>query len=237
MDVDRPPLLEDGLRDSPSREVISDDYVEAEGSEPVPAECLIPPRFSSIFHDIVQMSAMVDDAITRNIKLDTNSLYENVFGLYNRLLTCKSDKMRDCDNSLRISLILYIKSLVSNDNLRLTSMNLVRKLQTSIHGCLLSSTPLTRWKLFMGCMAASDGTPEQQWFLQHLATALAANHMVGEDGWEAFQAELAEILWMKPMHEVDGYRLWLQSSSTLYETVSFTTPQTCSLSDVGHPTT
>jgi hypothetical protein len=213
VDVDKPPLLDEGLRDSPSREFVSEDSLDLVESEPALSECRVPPRLSSIFYDITQLNATIDDAMTRDLKLDTDHLYERVFGLYNRLLTCQSDRMSACDNSLRISLILYIKSLASNDRLNMTSTNLVRKLQTSIQGCLNSSTPLTRWKLFIGSMAASDGTVEQEWFLQHLATATAENNMMGADGWKSFQAELSDILWAKPIHEAAGYRLWLQITS------------------------
>lgn len=143
--------------------------------------------------------------MTRNIKLDTDNLYETVFGLYNRLLSCQSDRMSDCDNSLRVSLILYLKSLTSSGHFNITSMNLVRKLQASIQGCPHSPSPLTRWKLFIGSMAASDGTTEQQWFLQHSATAMAS-----VDGWVAFQEELSSILWIKPVLEAAGHNLWLQ---------------------------
>ncbi|KAM0261888.1 hypothetical protein ACHAQJ_002091 [Trichoderma viride] len=210
VDVDKAPLLDEGLRDSPSRDFILEDSFDLVEFEPALSECRIPPRLSSIFYDISQFSALVDDAMTRNLKLDTDYLYETVFGVYNRLLTCQSDRMSDCDNSLRISLILYIKSLASNNRLNTTSTNLVRKLQTSIRGCLHSSSPLTRWKLFIGSMAASDGTVEQQWFLQHLATAMTENNMVGEDGWKSLQAELSDILWVKPIHTAAGYKLWLQ---------------------------
>ncbi|KAL7796081.1 hypothetical protein V8C37DRAFT_408531 [Trichoderma ceciliae] len=217
VDADRPPLIDQGLRDSPSREIISEDCLDSEGSDFVsPSECRIPPRLSRIFYDTVQLSVTVHDAMTQNIKLDTDSLYETVFGLYNRLLTYKSVKMSDCDNSLRICLILYIKSLASNTRLNLTSTNLVRKLQASIQGCLHSSTPLTRWKLFIGGLAASDGAFEQQWFLQHLAMAVSENNLVGEDGWKSLQAELSEILWAKPIHEAAGYMLWQQIERTLY---------------------
>lgn len=161
---------------------------------------------------MTQLNTVVDDAMTRNIKLDTDNLYESVFGLYNRLLSCQSDRMSDCDNSLRVSLILYIKSLTSNGRLNATSMNLVRKLQASIQGCLHSPSPLTRWKLFIGSMAASDGTTEQQWFLEQSAAAMADNTMTGGDGWMAFQEELSSILWIKPVHEAAGYNLWLQIS-------------------------
>ncbi|UKZ91263.1 uncharacterized protein TrAFT101_006254 [Trichoderma asperellum] len=148
--------------------------------------------------------------MARNIKLDTDHLYESVFGLYNRLLSCQSDKMGDCENSLRISLILYIKSLTSNGRFNATSMNLVRKLQASIQGCLHSPSPLGRWELFMGSMASSEGTVEQRWFFQYSAAAMAESHMASEDGWTAFQAELNSILWVKPVHEAAGYHLWLQ---------------------------
>lgn len=152
--------------------------------------------------------------MTRNIKLDTYYLYETVFGLYNRLLNCQSDTMPSCDDSLRICLILYIKSIVSSDRLNLTSMNVVRKLQASIQGCLSSSAPLTRWKLFIGGLAATDGTAEQQWFLQRLATAVSESNMSGEDGWKSLQAELSDILWVKPIHETAGHKLWLQIEAT-----------------------
>lgn len=148
--------------------------------------------------------------MTRNIKLDTDHLYESVFGIYNRLLSCQPGNMSDCDNSLRISLILYIKSLTSGGRFNATSMNLVRKLQASIQGCLHSPSPLTRWKLFIGSMAASDETTEQQWFLQHSATAMAESDMASADGWMAFQEELSSILWVKPVLEAAGYNLWLQ---------------------------
>ncbi|KAL6905136.1 hypothetical protein GGI43DRAFT_301829 [Trichoderma evansii] len=209
VDVDQPPLLDEGLRDSPSREIVSEDGVDSE-SELVLSECRIPPRLSSIFHDITQLNAVVDDAMTRNIKLDTDSLYESVFGLYNRLLSCQSDRMSDCDNGLRISLILYIKSLTSNGRFNATSMNLVRKLQASIQGCLHSPNSLTRWKLFIGSMAASDRTTEQQWFFQHSAATMAESDVASADGWVAFQEELSSILWVKPVHEAAGYNLWLQ---------------------------
>ncbi|PTB41110.1 hypothetical protein M441DRAFT_140881 [Trichoderma asperellum CBS 433.97] len=209
VDVDKPPLLDEGLRDSPSREIISEDSLDSESELPL-SECRIPPRLSSIFHDITQLNAVVDDAMARNIKLDTDHLYESVFGLYNRLLSCQSDKMGDCENSLRISLILYIKSLTSNGRFNATSMNLVRKLQASIQGCLHSPSPLGRWELFMGSMASSEGTVEQRWFFQHSAAAMAESHMASEDGWTAFQAELNSILWVKPVHEAAGYCLWLQ---------------------------
>ncbi|KAL7892134.1 hypothetical protein HDV64DRAFT_189334 [Trichoderma sp. TUCIM 5745] len=204
VDVDKPPLLDEGLRDSPSREIVSEDGLDSESELPL-SECRVPPRLSSIFHDITQLSAVVDDAMTRNIKLDTDTLYESVFGLYNRLLSCQSDKMSDCDNSLRISLILYIKSLTSCGRFDATSVNLVRKLQASIQGCPHPPSPLTRWKLFIGGIAASDGTTEQQWFLQHSATAMAS-----ADCWMAFQEELSSILWIKPVLETAGYNLWLQ---------------------------
>lgn len=169
-----------------------------------------------MFDDVVQFSTTVDDAITRNIKLDTNSLYDLVFGLYNRLLSCQSDSMSGCDNSLRICLILYIKSTVSHDNVNTTSMHLVKKLQASLQDCLSihSSTPLTRWKLFIGGMAATDGTPEKQWFLQHLAEALAETEIAGEDGWGSLQAELSSIVWTRPINEAAGQKLWLQIAET-----------------------
>ncbi|KAL7949358.1 hypothetical protein V8C42DRAFT_351003 [Trichoderma barbatum] len=210
VDVDRPPVLHEGLRDSPSRETNSEDSLESEESSSSSSGCAISPRLSSIFQDVVQFSTTVDDAIIRNTKLDTTSLYETVFGLYSRLLTCQSDTMSGCDNSLRICLILYIKSIVSQDRVNATSMNLVRKLQASIQGCPHSSTPLTRWKLLVGGMVATDGTAEQQWCLQHLAAAATENNMVGEEGWKALQVELSDVLWAKPIHETAGYRLWLQ---------------------------
>lgn len=209
VDVDQPPLLDEGLRDSPSREIISEDNLDSE-SELASSECRIPPRLSSIFHDITQLNAVVDDAMTRNVKLDTDNLYESVFGIYNRLLSCQSDKMSDCDNSFRISLILYIKSLTSGGRFNATSINLVRKLQASIQGCLHSPSPLMRWKLFIGSLAASDGTTEQQWFLQHSATAVVQSEMASADGWMAFQEELSSILWVKPVLEAAGHNLWLK---------------------------
>ncbi|UKZ74978.1 hypothetical protein TrVFT333_002648 [Trichoderma virens FT-333] len=214
VDVDKPPLLDEGLRDSSSRETICEDDLESDGSESTPPECRVSPRLSSIFHDVAQLSTTVDDAMTQNLKLDPNYLYETVFGLYNRLLTCQSDKMSGCNDSLRISLILYLKSIAAQDRLNGTSMNLVRKLQASIQGCLRSSSPLTRWKLFIGGLAATDGTAEQQWFLQHLATAMTEKNMVGEDGWKSLQAELSDVLWVKPIHEAAGYKLWLQIEGT-----------------------
>ena len=210
MDVDRPPLLDDGLSDSPNGEIFSEDISESGASEPASYECRISPLLSGIFKDTVLFSATVDEAMTQNIKLDTSSLYENVFSLYNRLLTCQSDKMSGCDDSLRVCLILYIKSIVSSERLNVSSMNLVRKLQVSIQDCLHSSAPLAKWKLFIGGMAATDGTSEQQWFLQHLAATTAQNSMVGEDGWKSLQAELSDILWAKPIHEIAGHKLWLQ---------------------------
>ncbi|KAH6604518.1 hypothetical protein Trco_006225 [Trichoderma cornu-damae] len=211
VDVDRPPLLDDGLRDSPGRECTSGGSLDLEASEPGPSPCRVPPRLSRIFCDVAQLGATVDDAIARNVKLDPNDLYQTVFGLYNRLLTCKFDG----DDSLRICLILYVKSIACNDRLSLTSTNLVRKLQASVQGCLRSSsTPLTRWKLFIGGMAASSGSVEQHWFLQRLAASVAKTNMVGEDGWTALRAELSSILWTKPVNEDVGYKLWLQITAT-----------------------
>ncbi|KAF3073349.1 hypothetical protein CFAM422_004381 [Trichoderma lentiforme] len=207
VDLDRPPLIE-GLCDSPS--TTSEDSPYSEASESFPSECRIPSSLFSIFQDVLQVSTTIEDAMTRNIKLDTTYLYETVFGLYNRLLNCQSDTMPSCDDSLRICLITYIKSIVSTDRLNVTSMNLVRKLQASIQGCLQSSAPLTRWKLFIGGMAATDGTAEQQWLLQHLANATSENNMSGEEGWKSLQAELSGILWVKPIHETAGHKLWLQ---------------------------
>ncbi|KAL7959427.1 hypothetical protein V8C34DRAFT_313284 [Trichoderma compactum] len=211
VDLDRPPLIE-GLCDSPS--TISEDSPGSEESGPSPSECRIPSSLFSIFQNVLQVSATIDDAMTRNIKLDTNHLYETVFGLYNRLLNCQSDTMPSCDDSLRICLIIYIKSIVSSDRLNLTSMNLVRKLQASIQGCLRSSASLTRWKLFIGGLAATDGTAEQQWFLQRLAAAVSESNMSGEDGWKSLQAELSDILWVNPIHETAGHKLWLQIEET-----------------------
>ncbi|KAL7904810.1 hypothetical protein GGI35DRAFT_472023 [Trichoderma velutinum] len=211
VDLDRPPLL-DGLCDSPSP--ISEYALGSEESASSPPECRIPSSLFSIFQDVLQVSTTIDDAMTRNIKLDTIQLYETAFDLYNRLLNCQSNTMPSCDDSLRICLILYIKSIVSHDRLNVTSMNLVRKLQASIQGCLHSSAPLTRWKLFIGGLASSDGTSEQQWFLQHLATAMSENNMSGEDGWKSLQTELSDILWAKPIHETVGHRLWLQIEET-----------------------
>jgi hypothetical protein len=133
VDVDKPPVLDEGLEDSSNGEIVSEDSLDLE-SELTSSECRISPRLSSIIHNIKQLSAVVDDAMTRDIKLDTNKLYESVFGLYNRLLSCQSDTMSDCDNSLRISLILYVKSITSSGRFSATSMNLVRKLQASIQG-------------------------------------------------------------------------------------------------------
>ncbi|TFB07256.1 hypothetical protein CCMA1212_001244 [Trichoderma ghanense] len=202
---DKPPLLDDGLRGFPNSEVVSEDGLD-------PSECRISPRLSSMFEDVVQFSSTIDDAMTQNVKLDTNYLYELVFGLYNRLLSCQSDSMSGCDNSLRICLILYIKSIVSHDSLDTTSTHLVKKLQASIQDCLDShpSSPLARWKLFIGGMAATGGTSEKQWFLQHLAEALAENETEGEDGWESLQAELGSIVWSRPINEAAGHKLWLQ---------------------------
>ncbi|KAL7933186.1 hypothetical protein V8C35DRAFT_322578 [Trichoderma chlorosporum] len=214
VDVDKPPLLDDGLRDSPSREIIHDDHFQLEEHEVALSGCRISSRLSSIYRDILQLSATVDDAMAQNLKLDTISFYETVFGFYNRLLTCQSDKLSSCDDSLRISLILYIKSIISHDRLNMTSMNLVRKLQTSLQGCLHSSAPLTRWKLFIGGMAATDETTEQQWFLQQLATATAQRNMIGEDGWKSLQAELSNVLWSGPIHDTTGYKLWLRIEGT-----------------------
>ncbi|KAF3073348.1 hypothetical protein CFAM422_004382 [Trichoderma lentiforme] len=59
-------------------------------------------------------------------------------------------------------------------------------------------------------MAATDGTAEQQWLLQHLANATSENNMSGEEGWKSLQAELSGILWVKPIHETAGHKLWLQ---------------------------
>ncbi|KAL7810271.1 hypothetical protein V8C44DRAFT_120101 [Trichoderma aethiopicum] len=214
---DRPPLLDDGLRGYPDNEVVPEDEDEETGKSDVKSsECRISPRLSSMFDDVVQFSTTVDDAMTRNIKLDTNSLYDLVFGLYNRLLSCQSDSMSGCDNSLRICLILYIKSIVSHDSLNTTSTHLVKKLQASIQDCLdiHSSTPLTRWKLFIGGMAATHGTPEKQWFLQHLAETLAEIEIEGDDGWGSLQAELSSIVWTRPINEAAGHRLWLQIAET-----------------------
>ena len=213
---DRPPLLDDGLRGYPSGAIVSEDGSAADDSELDTSECRIPLRLSSMFDDVVQFSSTVDDAMTRNIKLDTNYLYQLVFGLYNRLLSCQSDDMSGCDNSLRICLILYIKSIVSHDNLNTTSTHLVRKLQASIQDCLdaHSSTPLTRWKLFVGGLAATEGTTEKQWFLQKLADTTAEKTLEGEDGWESLQAELGSIVWSRPINEGAGHRLWLQIVET-----------------------
>ncbi|EGR45051.1 uncharacterized protein TRIREDRAFT_111516 [Trichoderma reesei QM6a] len=211
---DRPPLLEDGLRGFPENEVIvsEDDGSEREESGLDTSECRISSHLSSIFDDVVQFSATVDEAMTRNIKLDTNPLYELVFGLYNRLLSCQSDSMSGCDNSFRICLILYIKSIVSHDCPNPTSMHLVKKLQASLQDCLAAhpSTSLTKWKLFVGGMAATDGTCEKQWFVQRLAETLTENEVEREGGWELLQAELGSIVWTKPINEAAGYRLWLQ---------------------------
>ncbi|KAK4064868.1 transcriptional regulator family: Fungal Specific TF [Trichoderma aggressivum f. europaeum] len=211
VDLDRPPLIE-GLCNSPSTASLDSPWSEESGSSL--SECRIPMSLFGIFQDVLQVSTTIGDAMTRNIKLDTTYLYETVFGLYNRLLNCQSDTMPSCDNSLRICLILYIKSIVSQDRLNVTSMNLVRKLQASIQGCLHSSAPLTRWKLFIGGLAATDGTSEQQWFIQRLATAVSESNMSGEDGWKSLQADLSDILWVKPIHETAGHKLWLQIEET-----------------------
>ncbi|KAL7814395.1 hypothetical protein V8C26DRAFT_142800 [Trichoderma gracile] len=213
---DMPPLLDDGLQGYPSSVIVSEDGSETEDSDIGTSECRISPHLSRIFDDVVQFSSTIDDAMARNIKLDTNQLYELVFGLYNRLLSCQSDTMSGCDNSLRICLILYIKSIVSHDSLSTTSSLLVKKLQASIKDCLdsHSSTPLTRWKLFVGGMAATDGTSEKQLFLQQLADTLTENEMKGEDGWESLQAELSSIVWTRPINEAAGHKLWLQMVET-----------------------
>ncbi|KAL6860868.1 hypothetical protein J3F83DRAFT_717180 [Trichoderma novae-zelandiae] len=209
---DRPPLLLDGLRGYPSSEIVSEDCSGTEGPGSDTSGCRISPRLSGMLDDVVQFSATVDDAMTRNIKLDTNYFYELVFGLYNRLLSCQSASMGGCDNSFRLGLILYIKSIVSHDRLDTTSGYLVKKLQASIQGCLDAhpSTPLTRWKLLIGGIAAAHGTPEKQWFLQHLADATAEIKSEGEDGWASLQAELGSIVWTKTVNEAAGRELWLQ---------------------------
>ncbi|UKZ74945.1 hypothetical protein TrVFT333_002615 [Trichoderma virens FT-333] len=168
---------------------------------------------ASMFHDILAMSDALQDAMMRQTKLNPEYMDSTVFGLLQRLLLCASHHMSECHNAFRICLILYMKSLTCMfERFVITSTTLVRKLQSYMESCLLTPTPLTRWKLFIGCLAAADGTPEKQWFISSLAECLSQD-MRGEDGKYTFQNELRSILWIEFVHGKHTNAIWAQLTS------------------------
>ncbi|KAL7904835.1 hypothetical protein GGI35DRAFT_472044 [Trichoderma velutinum] len=174
----------------------------------LPCSCEVSLELISIFCNISSLSGALQDAMMQQTKLNPQYMDSVVFGLLQRLLLCTSRYMSACHNAFRICLILYIKSLTcSFERFVVTSTTLVKKLQSYMEGCLLTPTPLIRWRLFMGCLAAADGTPEKQWFVLSLAECLPQD-MKGEDDQYAFQNELNSIMWIEFVHGKHTNAIW-----------------------------
>lgn len=174
----------------------------------LPCACEISMDLVSIFCDISSLSGALQDAMMRQTRLNPQYMDSAVFGLLQRLLLCTSQHMSTCHNAFRICLILYIKSLTCTiRRFVVTSTSLVGKLQSSMEGCLLTPTRLTRWMLFMGCLAAADGTLEKQWFVSSLVECLSQD-MRGKDGQYAFQNELNSIMWIEFVHGKHTNAIW-----------------------------
>lgn len=174
----------------------------------LPCSCEISMDLASIFCDISSLSGALQDAMMRQTKLNPQYMDSAVFGLLQRLLLCTSQHMSACHNAFRICLILYIKSLTCTiARFVVTSTTLVKKLQSYMEGCLLTPTRLTRWMLFMGCLAAADGTLEKKWFVSSLVECLSQD-MRGKDGQHVFQNELNSVMWIEFVHGKHTDAIW-----------------------------
>lgn len=170
--------------------------------------CEISMDLASILDYISALSGALQDAMMRQTKINPECMDSAVFGLLQRLLLCASQYMSACHNAFRICLILYLKSLTCTfERFVITSTTLVKKLRSYMDSCLLAPTSLTRWKLFIGCLAAADGTLEKQWFVSSLVECLSRD-MRGEDGQSAFQSELSSVLWVEFVHGKCANAVW-----------------------------
>ncbi|KAL7933155.1 hypothetical protein V8C35DRAFT_305076 [Trichoderma chlorosporum] len=201
----------------PNTQLLSD-LVEITGVTCQQNNAVVPATFpcsremsmdlASIFYDISELSGALQNAMTRQTKLDPEYMDSTVFGLLQRLLLCASQYMSPCHNAFRICLILYIKSLTCTfERFVQTSTALVMKLRSYINTCLSTPTRLTRWKLFMGCLVAADGTPDKEWFISSLVECLSQD-VRGEDGRSVFKMELSSILWIEFVHEKHTDAIW-----------------------------
>ncbi|KAL7949329.1 hypothetical protein V8C42DRAFT_310612 [Trichoderma barbatum] len=201
----------------PNTQLLSD-LPEVTGCSSSQTDAIVPAKLScscevsidlaNNFYNISALSNALQDAMMRQTKLNPEYMDSAVFSLLQRLLLCASQKMSACHNAFRICLILYIKSLTCTpERFVITSTNLVKKLRSYMDNCLLAPTPLTRWKLFMGCLTAADGTLEKEWFVSSLVECLPQD-MRGDDGQSALQNELSSVLWIEFVHGTHVNAIW-----------------------------
>ncbi len=155
----------------------------------------IPVNLDAILRDVAELNGTIQDAPARGIVLDPELLEGAIMDMHQHLLVLASapaasaaPPMSDCQHATRLALSLYLKSLSKPlGYLQATSAVPVSKLRGLMASqCVVDKqppiTPLTRWKLVVGAMAACDGTPERKWFLCMLAAVMRKQDGRKEDG-------------------------------------------------------
>ncbi|KAF2184487.1 hypothetical protein K469DRAFT_634018 [Zopfia rhizophila CBS 207.26] len=204
VDLDRRPLLPDFYR---SRSLLEHEMEcsAVETSRPVLSLFPAHPALAGIFQDLFALSQYIERAQTG---IDPNAFDEDIFNLQQRLLACNSTDMSEFNSAFRITALLYTKSLTGLiAKLPKTSLGLVWKLRVLLDKFSIPPMPMMLWALFMGGLAALEGTREQEWFLSKIAIC-ALEYLKGNACWAAVRQTLSSILWISTIHDAAGEALW-----------------------------
>jgi hypothetical protein len=153
-------------------------------------------------------------ALAERRKIEPTSFDDSMFDFQYHLLEFRHEEANLIDKALRIALLIYVKTLARPlEILKPQSSRLVDRLYSYVSiytfkcHCTLDTSPLMLWLLFMGGIAAAQGTEVHMWFLEQIIVWVESRSGT-ELSWDAIQGKLDSVLWNSYVHEEVGRALW-----------------------------
>ena len=162
----------------------------------------------SVYHDISRFSYALQFALSSTeIKLHPRSFDEDVVLTQYELLASKDHDKSDLEKALRLSAVMYVKSISRSTPLSpWSSAKLSQKLKSLIIDLAfdIPTRLLLIWMCFIGASASQE--PNRAWFMRRLVEILALDAQIWT--WENAKEALRNVLWVEQIHEGPWKRVW-----------------------------
>ncbi len=176
----------------------------------LPWQLEMPQDLITIYQDISNLSHALGRAFRLQLPLDLHYFDGIIFNVQQRLLMNGAIDMSSVPGVVRVGLVLYIKSLKTPISLLPeTSTFLVKKLFGFFASPPVLGDRLRIWLVFIGALAATEGTLEQRWFVKEVHR-LTSTRGGQEKRWLQIQEGLSSILWIAEIHEPVAKAIWLK---------------------------
>jgi hypothetical protein len=169
-----------------------------------------------IFLKLLLVTRAIKYALSQKAALlDPRSLDEDFVLLQHELLTTTNIQKAGLTEACRLGALLYIRSVTRQihpapKHPRPVVRNLGSTLVLIDETAATTTMPLLLWLIFMGGIAAGEGTAQRSLFASKIASLIVSHDELST--WDGIKRVLEETLWLQLIHEEACVRLWTEAT-------------------------